>query len=182
MSEPALDDAVTRRVLWALPTGLYVLGSVAIPGAGRWNLMTINLVTQVATTPRVVAFSVEQNALSATLIKASGIATLSLLHRDDRAVVRKFVKPCEETLDEDGTLTHLAGQAIRFSPQGAPLLCSAVAWVELTVRSHLDFDSHVVFFGEVTNTGATQGFMEGSPSDRLTPILRMEDTKMNYGG
>ena len=53
--DPEEYDRLRRRVLWSLPTGLFVVGSRA--GARR-NLMTCNWVMQVATTPKLVAVAV----------------------------------------------------------------------------------------------------------------------------
>ena len=92
------DDQVTRRVLWAMPTGLYVLGSVGVFGHGPWNLMTINLVTQVATDPRIIALGIERDSVTASLVEQSGEMALSLLAREDRAVVRSFVRPVEDII------------------------------------------------------------------------------------
>src|SRR5205807_2968172 len=93
-------DKLRRRVLWTMPSGLYVIGSRA---GERRNLMTANWVTQVAFDPKLVAVSVENEALTATLIGEGGGFTVSIVDRDDRAIVRKFVKPVEHD-EEAGTL------------------------------------------------------------------------------
>ncbi|HXZ61842.1 MAG TPA: flavin reductase, partial [Acidimicrobiales bacterium] len=54
--DPQSYDRLRRRLLWALPTGLYVLGSRA--GSNR-NLMTISWVVQAATDPKMVAVGIE---------------------------------------------------------------------------------------------------------------------------
>ena len=55
--DPDEYDRLRRRVLWAMPTGLFVVGSRA---GDRRNLMTCNWVMQVATSPKLVAVSVER--------------------------------------------------------------------------------------------------------------------------
>ncbi len=55
--DPDAYDRLRRRVLWSLPTGLFVVGSRA---GERRNLMTANWVMQVAVTPKLVAVSVER--------------------------------------------------------------------------------------------------------------------------
>ena len=83
-------DRLRRRVLWALPTGLYVLGS----GVGeRSHLMTISWVTQVSMEPKLVGIGVELNSKSRALILEHEKFSLSLLERSEKALVRKFVKP-----------------------------------------------------------------------------------------
>src|SRR5690348_15075100 len=85
-------DKLRRRVLWKMPSGLYVLGSRA--GDER-NLMTLNWATQVAFEPKLVAISVEQAAVTHRLVHEGGAFALNLVDREDRAIVRKFVKPVE---------------------------------------------------------------------------------------
>jgi flavin reductase (DIM6/NTAB) family NADH-FMN oxidoreductase RutF len=49
----------------------------------------------------------------------------------------------------------------------------AAAWVECEVRQQLPCGSHTVFVGEVIDCGGEPDGLE---------VLRMEDTRMNYGG
>ena len=58
-------DKLRRRVLWRMPSGLYVIGS---RHGDRLNLMTANWVTQVSFDPKLVAVSVENEALTHALI------------------------------------------------------------------------------------------------------------------
>lgn len=163
--DPDGYDRRRRRILWSLPTGLYVLGS---RHGDRRNLMTLNWATQVATEPKLVAVSVEKAAVTHGLVAAGGVFSLSVLDRADRAIVRKFVKP----LDDDGDPAELAGFAVHRAVTGAPILQQAVAWLDCEVRQAPDCGSHTVFIGEVVDCGGTDA----------EEILRMEDTRMNYGG
>jgi flavin reductase (DIM6/NTAB) family NADH-FMN oxidoreductase RutF len=165
-ADPDAYDRFRRRVLWSLPSGLYVLGTWA---AGRRNLMTMNWATQVAVDPKLVAVSVEAAAISHALLRDGRVFSLNILPRDQRALVRKFVKP----VDDQGQPDELAGQPLRAGATGAPILAAAAAWLECEVRHELPCGSHTLFVGEVTTCG-------GEP-DGLDP-LRMEDTRMNYGG
>ena len=74
-------DKRRRRVLWKMPSGLYVLGST--DGADRRNGMTINWVTQVTFEPKLVAVSVEQTAFTHELVVAER-RLLAQLHRAGR--------------------------------------------------------------------------------------------------
>jgi len=90
-------DRMRRRLLWKMPSGLYVLGST--DRAGRRNGMTINWVTQVTFEPKLVAVSVEQTAFTHELIAASEVFAVNFVSQDDRAIVRKFTKPVDVDLD-----------------------------------------------------------------------------------
>ena len=176
-------DEVTRRVLWSLPTGLYVLGTVGQPGQGPWNLMTINLVTQVATEPRVVGFSVESGSVTEALLDQGQVAALSLLARADRAVVRRFVKPVVDVvIDDHGTPQALSGHQVQVVASGAPVLSVAAAWLDLAVVGCTRLASHTLYLGEVLGASASEAFVDGPASARAFDVLRMEDTKMSYGG
>ena len=165
-ADPEAYDRLRRRVLWSLPSGLYVLGT---RGASQRNLMTLNWASQVAVDPKLVAVSVEAAALSHDLLGDGGVFSLNILPRHERALVRKFVKP----LDDQGRPDELAGLALRDSLTGAPILAAAAAWLECEVRQEVGCGSHTLFVGEVISCG-------GEP-DGLEP-LRMEDTRMSYGG
>jgi flavin reductase (DIM6/NTAB) family NADH-FMN oxidoreductase RutF len=161
-------DRQRRRVLWSMPSGLYVLGSAA---SGRRNLMTLNWATQVASDPKLVAVSIETAARTHELVGAGGVFSLQLLAREDRAVVRKFVKP----LDDDGTPGSLGGFDVWTAVTGAPILRMARAWLDCRVQHSIAFASHTMFVGEVVDCGET-----AAPESE--GVLRMEDTRMNYGG
>ncbi len=44
------------------------------------------------------------------------------------------------------------------------------------------FTSHSLFCCEVTGVAVADEVLAGTASDRVAEILRMEDTKMSYGG
>jgi len=186
-----LDDRLRRRVLWSMPTGLYVVGSqagadsrsagnegAAGGSTARWNLMTANLAVQVATTPKLVAVAIDADALTNRLVREGGCFSLSFLDRGDRAVVRRFVKPVplDEVLTEGGTVVSMAGEAVAVHTTGAPVLARAVAWLDCALRQVVSLGSHDLCIGEVVDVGGPDASTE--PPD----VLRMEDTRMNYGG
>ncbi len=165
--DPEEYDRERRRILWSLPSGLYVLGSAA---AGRRNLMTLNWATQVATDPKLVAVSVEVGAVTHELVSAGGAFTLNVMAREDRALVRKFVKP----LHDEGDPATLAGFAVRTAATGAPILAAAREWLDCRLWQLVACGSHTLFIGEVVDCGMA-GDADGD-------VLRMEDTRMSYGG
>ena len=160
-------DKLRRRVLWKMPYGLYVVGSRA---GDRRNLMTLNWATQVAFQPKLVGIGVEREAFTHELIAEGGVFSLNLVNRDDRAIVRKFVKPVEVDL---GAMT-LNGFPFHDGPTGAPILDQAVAYADCQVRQAVETGGHTFFIGEVVEAR----FQAGED----TEVLRMEDTRMSYGG
>ena len=160
-------DRMRRRLLWTLPSGLYVVGSRA---GERRNLMTLNWATQVSFEPKLVGISVEKTAVTHGLIAEGGSFTLNTVAREDRAIVRRFTKPVEH----DAAARTLNGFAYRDGPTGAPILDVAAAWVDCEVRTPVDCGGHTLFIGEIVDCAFLR------PED--TEVLRMEDTRMSYGG
>jgi flavin reductase (DIM6/NTAB) family NADH-FMN oxidoreductase RutF len=166
-ADPEEYDRLRRRVLWTMPYGLYVIGSRA---GDRRNGMTLNWATQVSFDPKLIAISVENESLTNELIRDSGAFTLSVIDREDRAIVRKFTKPVEVDADAK-TMNEIP---FHDGSTGAPVLDQAVAYVECKVRQNIDVGDHTVYLGEVVDA------VFQKPEE--TPVLRMEDTRMNYGG
>jgi flavin reductase (DIM6/NTAB) family NADH-FMN oxidoreductase RutF len=104
------------------------------------------------------------------LITAGGVFSLCTVDREDRAIVRKFTKPVEF----DDTAMTLNGFPFREGVTGVPILTQAVGWVECEVRQPVETGNHTFFVGEVVDCGFQK--------DEGTPVLRMEDTRMSYGG
>lgn len=165
--DPEEYDKLRRRVLWTMPSGLYVVGS---RDGDRRNAMTLNLATQVSFDPKLLAVSVVKVALTHQLISAGRVFSLCIVDREDRAIVRKFTKP----VDADLEARTLNGFPFHDGATGAPVLDQAVAWLDCTVRQAVDVGDHTLFIGEIVDSGFQK------PED--TPVLRMEDTRMVYGG
>jgi flavin reductase (DIM6/NTAB) family NADH-FMN oxidoreductase RutF len=161
-------DRLRRRVLWKMPYGLYVVGST--DGGERRNGMTINWVTQLSFDPKLIGVSIEQSAITHELVAAGGCFALSLVDLEDRAIVRKFTKPVEADL----TAKTLNGFPYVEKVTGAPVLEQAVAYVDCRVAQQVAVGHHTLFIGEVVDSG----FFKAED----TAVLRMEDTRMNYGG
>lgn len=161
-------DKLRRRVLWTLPAGLSVLGST--DGADRRNAMTISWVTQLSFEPKLVGVSVERTAVTYELVDAGGCFAVSLVDREDRAIVRRFTKPVEVDL----AAKTLNGFEYVERVSGAPVLAQAAAFIDCEVRDRVAVGTHTLFVGEVLDAG----FLASED----TPVLRMEDTRMSYGG
>jgi len=111
---------------------------------------------------------VRKDAVTHELISEGRAFSLSFIRREDRTLARTFTKPAVET--DDGSLS---GVAVRAGSTGAPLLAQAAAWLECELRDELDAGDHTLFVGEVVDCSAP---------DESAPVLRVEDTRLNYGG
>jgi flavin reductase (DIM6/NTAB) family NADH-FMN oxidoreductase RutF len=168
-ADPDDYDRLRRRVLWKMPSGLYVVGST--DKGERRNGMTLNWATQVSFDPKWLGISVERGALTHELIETGGVFSLNIVDREDRAIVRKFTKPVEVDL-EARTLNDFP--YFDAPATAAPVLAQSVAYVECEVRRPVEIGNHTLFLGEVVNAA----FLK----EENTEVLRMEDTRMNYGG
>jgi flavin reductase (DIM6/NTAB) family NADH-FMN oxidoreductase RutF len=175
-ASPAADntddelDRHRRRVLWALTTGLYLIGS---RHGDDVNLMTANLVVQVCLEPKLVGVALERESVTTGLVTAGGGFTVSLLARSDRDVVRRFVKPVTDVeRAPDGVVLALSGQpVIEVGPDRRPILSAAAGYLDCRLTGADVLGSHIFCIGEVVGVG-------GEPAE----VLRMEDTRMHYGG
>ena len=138
--------------------------------------MTLNWATQVSREPVRLGIAVQKEAYTHELLMESENYSLNLLHRDDRGLVRKFVKPV--AVDRE-TMT-LNGIGFREGLLSTPILTSALAYLECRIEDRVDTGDHTFFVGDVVNA-AFQNEAENAGSER-PPVLRMEDTRMNYGG
>jgi flavin reductase (DIM6/NTAB) family NADH-FMN oxidoreductase RutF len=142
--------------------------------------MTLNWATQLAFAPKLLGISVERDALTHELIQAGGVFSVSVLARTDRAVVRKFVKPVPDPGSNGGAPgsrpSALADQPVFQARTGAPILGAAVAWMDCELRQAVPLGSHTLFVGEVVDSGIADS------TDDTPEVLRMEDTRMSYGG
>jgi flavin reductase (DIM6/NTAB) family NADH-FMN oxidoreductase RutF len=150
-----------------MPSGLYVVGS---RHGDRRNLMTLNWATQLSSVPKLLGIGVETDALTHELITAAGVFSLCIVDREDRAIVRRFTKP----VDVDAAAGTANGFPYHDGHTGVPVLVQAVALVECEVRQTVALGTHSLFIGEVVNAAFQRA--------EDTPVLRMEDTRMNYGG
>jgi flavin reductase (DIM6/NTAB) family NADH-FMN oxidoreductase RutF len=164
-------DRLRRRVLWSMPTGLYLIGSLA--GQER-NMMTASLVIQVCVDPKLVGAAIESTSRSHDLIERGKVFTLTMVERSERAIIRKFVKPATD----DREARTLNGYEYIDAPvTGAPILTAAIAYLDCRLEHGLPLGSHTLFVGEVVDAafGPTE-----TKDDRK--VLRVEDTRMSYGG
>ena len=98
------------------------------------------------------------------------------------------VKPVEDIeTDRTGAALTMQGEAVHEVAGGLPCLASAVSWLSCQVRHTGDWGgsgglppaSHVLYVGEVVDAGER---VTTGPDGPGPEVLRMEDTRMNYGG
>lgn len=161
-----METEILNAVTWTIPNALCLVGSRS---GDEWNGMTHSWVTQVSMEPVVIAISVDRKAVTNRLVREGEAFSVNLWDREDTRVFRSFSKPAAF---EDSTLN---GRPVREGSTGVPIFDEAVAWLECRLLQTVEFETHDLFLGEVVEAG----FRDGG---RGTPVARMEDTRMKYGG
>jgi flavin reductase (DIM6/NTAB) family NADH-FMN oxidoreductase RutF len=115
--------------------------------------------------------------VTAGLVLAEEAFSLSILARTDRDVIRRFVKPVTpDAVERDGNGVVTSMSAIAVTEVGdhhLPVLATAAGHIDCALTGYQPLGSHTLCIGEVVGVG-------GEPAEG--EILRMEDTRMHYGG
>lgn len=164
--DPQEYDKIRRRLLWTMPSGLYVLGSRF---QDQRNFMTINWAGQICSSPKLIYVSVEADSLTNVLIEQSRCFTLCFIDKKDRSSIRKFVKPCVF----DPVANTLCGHSFIDTSSGVPVLEIAFGYLQCRVDSMTQLGSHNLFVGEVFDVEFW---------DEEKQPLMIQDTNMSYGG
>jgi flavin reductase (DIM6/NTAB) family NADH-FMN oxidoreductase RutF len=165
MEDVRPPDQLINQVTWKIPNALALIGSRS---GDEWNAMTTSWITQVSMEPVLVGVGVDNSSVTHRLISQGGAFSINLWSASDTRTFVKFSKPAQR----DG-LT-LNGRAVREGVTGVPVFAEAVAWMELTVHSSVDYGTHTFFVGEIVDAGFDPEY-EGS-------VAAMSDTRMKYGG
>ena len=163
-----------------MPTGLYVIGSRAeVDGAVARNLMTASLVVQVADGAQAGGGGGRRHGGDPPRWSVAGGASRSAFSvREDRAVVRRFVKPVPAdatVVDGQGRAVAMAGEAVFEQATGAPDPGRAAGVARLRGAHRLDL-------GQPQSCSWARWWRWAVPTATIPAVLRMEDTRMNYGG
>jgi flavin reductase (DIM6/NTAB) family NADH-FMN oxidoreductase RutF len=162
-------DKTRRRILWSMPTGLYVIGA---RNEDKFSMMTASMVCQVSVKPKVIVVGFEKDAYTYGLVKKSLRFSVNLIELENKSLVRSFVK----IPSHDENALTLAGHDYFLSPVfELPVLKKAAAYLECLIVNEQTFDSHAAVFGEVKYAAELKDIKD-------IKVLSMSDTKMNYGG
>ena len=167
-----MDEQARKTALRMIPYGLYVLTAgtkeTAIASA------TINWVTQTSFAPPLLALGIKTDSALYTAARESGDLVLNILGQGQGGLAFAFFKPAEYA---DG---KLGGQDVHWAKNGAPVLTSVPAAVELKVRHVVELGDHHTFIAVGTNVHLNQQ-ISGRPDEA---VLHMKDLgeKVFYGG
>lgn len=126
--------------------GLYVVSSSA---ENRLNGYVSNTVFQVTAEPARIAIACHKNNFTCGLIEKSNAFSISVLRKDMRPeIFGIFGYRSGKDFDKFKGLNYAIGKT------GAPILLDeTIAWFECRVIQTLDTGTHILFVGEVEDTG-----------------------------
>lgn len=118
--------------------------------------MTANAVSSVSLDPLLALVCVAREKNMCDLVAASGIFALSFLHQDDEGVAVHFADPYRPRGE-----AQFRGIEHRRAVTGAPILDSAIGYVDCEVHASFPAGDHEIVVGEVVGLGL------GEPAEPL---------------
>lgn len=151
--------AKPKTPLSQLSYGLYVVGT---KDKDAPHGMTANWITQVSFDPEIIAVAIEKDSHTKALLDESKVFSLSILKSGQKDVAAEFAKAKKE-------------KEFRFMTKetGAPILAECAAYLDCRVVDSHPAGDHVIFFGEVVNSGIL---------DEKADTLTLKETGWRYGG
>lgn len=142
----APDSVAFRSAMARFATGVTVM--TARDAAGDVTGMTANAVASVSLEPLLVLVCVERTTDMSARVRSGRRFALSMLAADQRALSDHFANP-ERSRGWEG----FADVPVRTEVTGAPVLESALAWLDCTVHAIHDGGDHLIVVGRVVAAG-----------------------------
>jgi len=143
-----MDPQMAEAFRW-IPYGIYVLTTQR---GAQSRAMIVSWVSQVSYSPPLLMVALRQNRPALPAIRESGAFSLSLLSRDQKALVDGLKEPNSQIQSSD-----LFCQA---DQKGLPSIKGACASWECRLFSQSESGDHILIIGEVLSTMAN---LEGEP-------------------
>lgn len=167
-----MDEASKKTALRMIPYGIYVL--TARGGDGSVAAATVNWVTQASFKPLLVAVAVKADSTAHAVVKTCQSFALNVLGKGQQKLAFAFFKPVEVSGNT------ISGEPFRVGTTGAPLLESAIAFVECRVVNTHEGGDHTVFIAEVVEAGVAK--QPDGRADDATLWMKDLGEKTFYGG
>ena len=109
---------------------------------GTWHGVTASSFSSVSLDPPLVSVCLARTAFVHDLIAGSGVFGVTVLGKDHAELGQRFAR-------YDPAVDRFAGDAWETAKSGAPLLSTALSWLDCEVASAYDGGDHTIFVGEV---------------------------------
>ncbi len=172
------NEDLRRRVLWALPTVLAVLGSTDSERSA--HLMNISWLTPVANNPTRLIASIESTSKTTANLSEVARYSVSLVLVHERELGRLFVKPVlrQELSGDEETVQ---GRRILRDAYGVAYLFDAVAVMTGRAEKIRDLGDHDLWLLDVDHVAADARLVQRPASEHALDMLGVHHTRMNYG-
>ncbi|WP_238538533.1 flavin reductase family protein, partial [Nitrolancea hollandica] len=150
-SDLQLDAGAKRKVLRWFTYGLY---AVTAASDGEVSGFTANWLSQASFDPPLVMVSVERDAHTLGLIRASGRFAVNVLASGQRELAGHFGKKTEKVGNK------LATTPYHLSETGLPVLDTGLGYVVCQVTDEVEAGDSVILVGRIIEAGVVQ---EGQP-------------------
>lgn len=141
----AIDATAFRKVLGQFASGVTV---VTTTHDNTFFGMTASSFTSVSLDPPLVLFCADKRARSGTMVSPAGFFAVNILDENQRDLSDLFAgKGTDEERAEK--LARIGRTAVT----GAPILDSALAWLDCRVDQQIDAGDHLVYVGRVVASG-----------------------------
>jgi flavin reductase (DIM6/NTAB) family NADH-FMN oxidoreductase RutF len=142
-----IEAAEFRRILGHWTTGVAVVTTMTADGEPRG--LTANAVASVSLEPLLVLACVERIADTHDAITTAQYFAINILAQDDERTARRFAG--------DDISDKFTGLAWHVQQTGAPILDTALAWIDCHVHTAYEGGDHTIFIGEVVAGDAREG-------------------------
>ncbi|MFN8471705.1 MAG: flavin reductase family protein [Anaerolineae bacterium] len=159
-----MDPEVKKKALRLFTYGLY---AVTAAHDGEVAGMTANWLAQSAFEPPMLMVAFEADSRTLAVVRQSGTFAVNVYETGQRELAGQLGRASVKRPDK---LESIATQPGPIT--GAPLLDTALAWVECRVTGEMPSGDHVVVVAEVINAGLNR---EGQP-------LTMAEAGFRYFG
>jgi flavin reductase (DIM6/NTAB) family NADH-FMN oxidoreductase RutF len=142
-----VEAAEFRRILGHWTTGVAVVTAMTPHGEPRG--LTANAVASVSLDPPLVLACIERAADTYAAILDANAFAINILPQGDERTARRFAG--------DDIADKFTGLAWHAQLSGAPILDSALAWIDCRVHAMYDGGDHSIFIGHVIAGDAHEG-------------------------
>lgn len=142
----AIEKNELRRVLGHFATGVTVVTTHG--GDGRYFGLTANAFSSVSLVPPLILICVDKKAESYPAFEQSKVFTVNILSADQEDLSRRFAVSGGDKFE---------GVSYRTGANGAPILVGVLAYAECKLVAAYEGGDHMIYLGEVQETGAVEG-------------------------
>ncbi|HEU4793417.1 MAG TPA: flavin reductase family protein [Nitrolancea sp.] len=150
-SDLQLDAGAKRKVLRWFTYGLYAITAAS---DGEVSGFTANWLSQASFDPPLVMASVERDAHTLSLIRASGRFAVNVLASGQRELAGHFGKKTEKVGNK------LATTPYHLSKTGLPVLDTGLGYVVCQATDEVEAGDSVILVGRIVEAGVVQ---DGQP-------------------